>query len=350
MNVAIFLPNWIGDAVMAGPTLRALRKYYGPAATLAGVMRPAVADVLAGTGWLDYTCQYAPRSASPEWGSWNVLKRLRRQRLDAAILLSNSLRTAMLAFATGAEERIGYARHGRGPLLTTRLQPPRQAGGIVPTPTVEYYLELASAVGCPTESPRLELATNKHDELAADIAWSKLGLGNDRPVIAFNCSGAYGAAKLWPVEHFAALARRVAEELAADVLVLCGPSERQTAESIVLQARHRRVVSLAQEPLGIGLSKACIRRSQLLVTTDSGPLHIAAAFDVPYIGLFGPTPPICVQNPTVRAVALQTNLDCLGCQERTCPLGHHRCMRDLSVDQVLGAVAAQMAQSRRQAA
>ncbi|MGE0607920.1 MAG: lipopolysaccharide heptosyltransferase II [Pirellulales bacterium] len=350
MNVAVFLPNWIGDAVMAGPALRALRKHYGPDATLIGVMRPYVADVLAETNWLDCSCHYSPRSSSFELGSWNVLKRLRRQRLDAAILFSNSLRTAMLAFGAGAEERIGYARHGRGPLLTKRLSPPRQEGTIIPTPTVDYYLALAAAVGCPPESPRLELATSKGDERAADIAWRKLGLDEDRPMVAFNCSGAYGAAKLWPVEHFAALARRVADELSASILVLCGPSERKTAEAIVNQAKHRHVVSLANEPLGIGLSKACIRRSQLLVTTDSGPLHIAAAFDVPYIGLFGPTPPICVQNPTARAVALQADIDCLGCQERTCPLGHHRCMKDLSVERVLRAVATQMVQPRRQAA
>jgi heptosyltransferase II len=338
MRTGVFLPNWIGDAVMAGPALRALRGHLGPAATIIGIMRPYVADVLAGTGWLDEQWYYAPRSRDVELGSWTLLGRMRAAPFDLAVLLSNSLRTAMLAFAGGASKRVGYARYGRGPLLTTRLQPPRVAGQLVPCPMVDYYLDLAYAVGCPVESPRLELATSAEDERTADIVWARLGLGEPGETITFNSSGAFGAAKLWPIEHFAALARRVATELDRRVLVLCGPSEREIAARIVREAAHPRVASLADEPLSIGLSKACVRRSRLLVTTDSGPRHFAVAFGVPTIGLYGPTPPIWGRNSTARELNLQVDLECLGCHERTCPLGHHRCMRDLTVDRVFQAV------------
>jgi heptosyltransferase-2 len=350
MKVGVFLPNWVGDAVMAGPTLRALRRHYGPKATLLGIMRPFVADVLAGTAWLDDHIFYDPRSPEKELGHWTLVRRLRQRGLDVAVLLTNSLRSALVAFFGGARERIGYARYGREPLLTHGLTPPQGNGRIVPFPTVDYYLEIAYALGCPPESPRLELATRPDDERAANVIWSKLGLREAEHVVTFNCSGAYGAAKLWPTEHFAGLARRVAVELARDVLVVCGPNERELAEDIVRRAAHPRVVSLADEPLSIGLSKACIRRSHLLVTTDSGPRHIAVAFEVPVVGLYGPTPPIWGHNPTAREVAVHLDLDCLGCHERTCPLGHHRCMRDLSVEQVFRAVHSQLNQPRRQAA
>jgi heptosyltransferase-2 len=350
MRHCVFLPNWIGDAVMAGPALRALRRHYGPDATLVGVMRPYVADVLAGTGWLDETLYYAPRSRDAELGSWTLLRRLRARRLDTAVLLSNSLRTAMLAFAAGARNRIGYVRYGRGPLLTRRLAPPREAGALVPCPMVDYYLQLAYAAGCPTESPRLELATSAADERAADIVWARLGLGPPGETVILNSSGAFGAAKLWPVEHFAQLARRAAEELERRVLVLCGPSEREIASRIAHLARHPRVACLAEEPLSIGLSKACVRRGRVLVTTDSGPRHFAVAFGVPTIGLYGPTPPIWGRNSTAQAVDLQVDLDCLGCHERACPLGHHRCMRDLSVERVFQAVRDELSQPRRAAA
>lgn len=350
MRLAVFLPNWIGDAVMATPTLRALRKHFGPQARIVGAGRPYVADVLAGTPWLDDLLLYDPRGKDPQRGSWPLVKKLRAERLDLAVLLPNSFRTAMLARLGGAKRRVGYDRYLRGPLLTTRLPPPRVDGKLVPCPMVDYYLALASAVGCAEESPRLELATSAADETAADAAWRRLNLGAARQVVTLNCSGAFGAAKLWPVAHFADLAARIVRELDHDVLVVCGPSERQAAERIVDLAAHPRVVSLAAEPLSLGLTKASIRRSRLLVTTDSGPRHFGVALGVPVVGLYGPTPPIWGENPTAEAVHLQVELDCLGCHKRTCPLGHHRCMRDLSVERVYAAVREQLTRPIRRVA
>jgi heptosyltransferase-2 len=341
MNLGIFLPNWIGDVVMATPCLRALRKHFGSRARLIGVMRPYVADVLAGTPWLDEHLLYVPASREKELRSWALLRRLRQLRLDAAVLLTNSFRTGLLAYFSSARERVGFARYARTPLLTHKLQPPRQGGKLIRHPMVDYYLELAYAVGCPKENPRLELETTPADERLADLVDSQLGLRQGR-VMAFNSSGAFGAAKLWPVEYFAQLARRVATQLDHDVLVLCGPSEREIASAIVQQAKHPRVVSLANHPLSIGLSKACVRRSRLVVSTDSGPRHFAVAFGVPLVSIFGPTPPIWGHNPTAREIQLSVDLDCLGCHQRTCPLGHHRCMRDLSVDRVYAAIIRQL--------
>lgn len=345
MKLGIFLPNWVGDVAMATPTIRALRNFFGRQATLVGVMRPYVADVLSGVSWLDEALFYDPRSRDSALGTWQLVHRLRQERLDAVVLLTNSLRTAGLAWLSGAPRRVGYSRYGRQWLLTDRLEPPRSGKQIVPRAMVDYYLELAYALGCPTESPRLELGTTLADEQAANLVWSRLKLRPGR-VVTFNSSGAYGAAKLWPSAHFAELARRVATQLDHDVLVLCGPSERKTAAEIVQQASHARVVSLADEPLSIGLSKASLRRSRLLVTTDSGPRHVAVAFGVPLVGLYGPTLPIWGDNSTARETGVSIAIDCLGCARRTCPLGHHRCMTELSVDQVFGAVAAQLQPQR----
>jgi lipopolysaccharide heptosyltransferase II len=349
MNLGVFLPNWIGDVVMATPCLRALRRHLGPLARIVGIMRPGVADVLDGTRWLDEQLIHDPQAKTAGLRGWRFVRRLRQERFDMLLLLSNSLRTGLLAAIGGAGERIGYVRYGRGPLLTGKLPPPRRDGRLVRHPMVNYYLELAYAVGCPREEPRLELATTPGDELAADSAWRQLGLRDGR-VIVLNSSGAFGAAKLWPVEYSAGLGRRAAEELDHDVLVLCGPNERESARQIVRMAGHPRVVSLADQPLGIGLSKACVRRSRLMVTTDSGPRHFAVAFGVPLVTLFGPTPPIWGQNPLANEVRLSVPLECLGCHARTCPLRHHRCMRDLSVDVVHQAVARHLEQGVTRAA
>jgi len=334
MNIGIFLPNWLGDVVMATPALRAIRRRFPRPSRLVGIVRPHLAELLDGTGWLDEQWYFDPRAQQPQWRRLALLRRMRRQRFDMVILLTNSLHTALLAWLGGARQRIGYVRDGRGPLLTGKVYPPRMNGRLVAMPMVRSYLALAEAVGCPPESPRLELATTEAEEAAADAVWAALGVRGDGRLIALNCSGAYGAAKLWPAEHFAALSQKIVDHLDHDVLVICGPQERQIARDIVRHAARRRVFSLADQPVGISLSKACLRRSRLAVSTDSGPRHIAAAFGKPVITLLGPTLPVWIENPTVRAVNLQLPLDCIGCSRRVCPLGHHRCMRELKVEMV----------------
>ena len=270
---------------MATPMLRALRKQYGPQAHLVGVMRPLMADLLAGTSWLDEHIYYHPHSKNRALQSWSVTQKLRAKELGLIVLTTNSLRAAVIAWLSGAPQRVGYVRYGRGPFLTNKLFQPKIDGQHVPCRMVDYYLQLAYAVGCATESPRVELATTFEEERSAEEVWKSLGLR--QRVVTFNSSGAYGAAKLWPVEYFADLSRRISRELDHDVLVICGPAELERAKAIVQRSGDPRVFCLAEQSLSLGLSKACVRRSRLLVTTDSGPRQFAVAFNVPIVGVYG---------------------------------------------------------------
>jgi heptosyltransferase II len=240
MRIALFLPNWLGDLAMATPTLRAMRRHFGPQARVVGILRPYLADVLTGAGWLDEQWFFDPRAKDRGLHSWAVARRMRAEKFDVAVLLTNSFRTAWVAWLGGAKQRIGYVRYGRGPMLTGKLyprcRPPLRGGArrrLVPAPMVETYLELARALGCPAESPRLELATLPADERSADAVFASLGLRGDGRVVALNSSGAYGGSKLWPVEYFGELARRIVGELDHDVLVTCGPKERDIAREVV---------------------------------------------------------------------------------------------------------------------
>lgn len=322
---------------MATPALRGLRQHFGADAHIVGIMRPYLSAVLGGTDWLDEQWYYDRRAKDRALGVWAVVERMRRQRFDVALLFPNSLSSALVAWWGGAKARIGHARSGRGPLLTRRVTLPKADGQPQPCPMVNYYLMLAEAAGCRELSPRLELATTDADERSADAVWQSLELRRDGRVISLNCSGAYGSAKLWPVESFAELARRVVEELDYDVLVMCGPNERDTARQIVRQSGSQFVVSMADQPLDLGTAKACIARTRLMVSTDSGPRHVAAALGRPVVTMYGPMLPIWSENPTVRAANLVLDLDCIGCHERTCPLGHHQCMRGLTVERVFAA-------------
>jgi heptosyltransferase II len=338
MRIAIFLPNWLGDLVMATPALRAVRRHFGPQTHIVGILRPYLAEVLGGTGWLDQQWFFDPRAKDRSLHAWAVAQRMRQQRFDLALLLPNSLRTALVAWLGRARQRIGYVRNGRGPLLTGKLYPQRTGRRIADVPVVDAYLGLAEVLGCPQEPPRLELAVTQDDDRSAAAVWKNLGLRTDGQVIALNSGSSNGPARSWPAEYFAQLATRIVDHLDHDVLVMCGPGEQETARQIVRNADRPRVFSMVGQPLGLGTSKACLRRVRAMVSTDSGPRHVAAAFGKPVVTLRGPTVPIWSYNPTVRAVDLHLNLDCVPCRKPVCPLGHHKCMRELSVDMVFAAV------------
>jgi len=337
-HIGVMLPNWIGDVVMATPVLRALRQHFGDRAKITGVMRPYVAEVLHGTTWLDDAVFYDRHASQWNQRLVSVAQRLRQLRVDTMIHLTNSLAGALLGRLAGVRKNVGYARYGRRFLLTDWLEPPRQGKKLQPISAVDYYLELIRSIGIPGENRRVELATTTQEEQTADAVWRALGIAPDRRVIVFNTGGAYGAAKHWPGEYFAQLAPRLAEATRATVLLICGPSERTAAAEIVRQAAHPCVKSFAEMPLSIGLSKAAVRRSDLMVTTDSGPRHFASAFGVPSVALFGSTDPRWSENGHDDEQMLRQPMDCSPCAKRTCPLKHHRCMRSLTVDDVYAAV------------
>jgi heptosyltransferase-2 len=266
-----------------------------------------------------------------------VAWQLRREKIDLAILFPNSFRSALVAWISGCGRRIGYDRYGRGWLLTDRLEPLRDARGqLRPSPVIDAYNLLARRAGCPQPSYRLELFTTAQDEAAADRVWQQAGFADYAKIVCLNPGAAFGSAKHWPPDYFATVAQLLAERRGCGVLVLCGPKERQQADKIVQLARHPSVHALATTPLSVGVTKACIRRADLLITTDSGPRHFAAAFDRPVITLFGPTHIAWTETYFPRAIHLQRQVPCGPCQLRVCPLDH-RCMRLLFPGQAYSA-------------
>ncbi len=336
MRIGILLPNWIGDAVMATPALTAIRQQYADA-VICGVMRPVIADTLAGSNFFDETVFYDRRSSESQYQMWPVVGRIRKFTPDLFVLLTNSTRAGLMGWLSSAAQVVGVGRGMRRWLLTTPVElPPAMRAG--PHSAVDVYLEVSKAAACRPVAKKLRLSTRPRDEIAADDAFRELGIKRGQPLLTLNTGGAYGPAKDWPAEHFAELAREIATNLDAAVLILCGPAERENAERVERAANHPLVHSLAQRPLSVGLTKACLRRSRLLVSTDSGPRHIAAAFGVPVVALFGPTDPRWSENYHPREAKLRLRLDCQPCAKRVCPLKHHRCMRELSVKMVMSAV------------
>jgi heptosyltransferase-2 len=334
MRVAVFLPNWVGDAVMATPAIHALRQRY-PDARFLAVLKPYVAGILDGTSWFDRHI-YADKCGGPKRGTLAVARQLIAEDVDVAVLFQNTFRSALAAWMGRCRRRIGYVRRGRGWLLTDALDPVRDAAGkLTPSPVVDAYNRLAERAGAVPDRQIRLIATPRQDA-AANHVWRRTGLDRCREVVCLNPGAAFGASKHWPVDSFAALARRFVRERGCGVLVLCGPNERSMARKIVAKAENPGVCSLADVPLSLGLTMACVRRADLLVTTDSGPRHFAAAFGTPVVTLFGPTHIAWTETYYDKAVHLQKDVFCGPCQLRVCPLDH-RCMTLLTPDDVFSA-------------
>jgi lipopolysaccharide heptosyltransferase II len=337
VRIGVLLPNWVGDVAMATPTLRTLRQHL-PDARIVGIARPYLIPLLSGTPWLDAILPWEHKGRGRIGRTWRVVRQLRDERLDVLILLRATLSAGVLARLSGATYTIGYTRRGLGWLLSHPVHPLDHEHDSPPVSAVDAYLNLLSPLGLLPQSRELELATTPADEAAADGVWRRLALPPGERVMLLSTGGAYGQAKHWPAEYCVSLALRAAAEFGLTTLVLCGPHERATAAAIELAAGHPQVRSLANEDVSFGTTKAIVRRSRLMVTTDSGPRHIASAFGTPTVVLFGPIDPRVSRNYQRESIELSVPLDCAPCGQRVCPLGHHRCMRDLTVDRVLAAV------------
>lgn len=338
MEIVVFCPNLIGDTVMATPALRALRAGF-PKALIHAVVKPVVAPVLDGLDTIDSTILCDHRSKNVEFQPGTVIQSLRQMKPDLAVLLPNSFRSAIMAWKSRAERRVGYARGGRGLLLTDRLTPDNKTStGYEPMPVVEYYMKITQHLNCPDMGRHLEQQTTESNETAANTIFDKFKLANAKKLIVFNTGGAFGPAKNWPVKHFADLAKKILAQIPlARVVVICGPAEAENARSIAELANDSRVISLADEPKSVGLSKALIRRSDLVVTTDSGPRHFATAFGIPTVSLFGPTHIEWTRTMHPLGVHLQKQVACGPCQKGVCPEKHHQCMMELMPEDVLEA-------------
>jgi heptosyltransferase-2 len=332
MKIVVCCPNWIGDAVMATPSLVALRKRF-PESHLALVVRPYVASVFDPAPYASELILWGPNGLTFR----QAMAKLRRDKFELGILLTNSFRSALLFFLGGVRERVGYARDGRSLLLTDRLRPVKEHGIYVPTPALSTYFDLVRPLGATDYSTTMELYTTPADEAAADAVYASLGL-DPRTTLIMAPGAAFGLAKCWPPDRFAAVARRARDELGLRTLVLSSPKELATSRDIVAAADGAAAVPA--EPLpSLRAAKALVRRARAMVTNDSGLRHFAAAYDLPVVTIFGPTHINWTETWFAKETKLQATVECGPCQQRRCPEGHLQCMAKVTPAMVFDALA-----------
>lgn len=332
---------------MATPALRLLRESLR-GSFIGGLVRPGIDEVLAGLDVLDEVHVDRARGVM---GPKLVAGRLRARRYDAALLLTNSFSTALIARLAGIRRRIGYERDGRGLLLTQRLTAPkREDGAWAPVPAADYYWNAAWRVLEPREpswrrlpeGARLELAATDEDEARAREVLARAGVDRTADIAILN-PGGNKEGKRWPPERFEVIGRHLAERHGFMILINGSPGEAELVARIAAGAGGR---SLTDSGISLGALKAILagplidgsrRPARLMVTNDTGPRHIAAAFGVPVVTLFGPTDH---RWTTIPAPAGQVNL----LADPTLPEGEmaddhpERCRVDrITVEQVIEA-------------
>ena len=335
-RILVVEPNWVGDVVLATPVFAALRAHFQHA-RIAFLLREYVAEIVAGGAWHDTLIQWPERNdLLDEIRLLRLARRLRRERFDLAILLTNSLRAALVARLARIPRRVGYTRDARGPLLTDKLKPLKRDGIFVPAPVLNSYAALAEHVGCPVADRRLRLGITPRQEAAGRELLDRHRLLTDGPYAVINPGAAFGAAKCWPAERFAEVCDRLARELSMRSVIVGAASEIPLMREIARRTTSN-VVCCDEPPTTLGSLKPLVRDAALLVCNDTGPRHYGNAFGVPTVTIFGPTHQRWTDTDYAGEIKVHTPVECGPCQLRTCPLDH-RCMTGVTTEMVVQAV------------
>jgi lipopolysaccharide heptosyltransferase II len=324
-KILIRAANWVGDAVMSLPAIRAVRARF-PQAEIAVLARPWVADLYLRETAIDRVLPYQARPGLRDWpGKLRTARALAREKFDCAILLQNAFEAAAVAFLAGIPRRIGYDRDGRGVLLTDRIAVPK--AGEIPRHERFYYLELVRRAGLIDQIPascsiRLEGAADAARE--GEQLLAERGIAT--PIIGVSPGAAYGNAKRWLPERFAGAAVETARARGGSIVLFGSVDERALCETVAdtIRAQGGQVHDLAGETSlreFIALAAVC----SVFLTNDSGAMHIASALGVPTVAVFGATDDTTTGPTGPVARVIREPVECSPCLLRECPIDH-RCM------------------------
>lgn len=337
-KVMIRVPNWVGDAVMAVPALRELRRIFADA-RITFVARPWVAGLFEGEGLADtlipvHEAQGVVHTAR---NFIHAARQLRRERFDLAVLLQNAFGAALLARAAGARTIAGYPTDSRRALLhfVVPFEQNHKSAH-----QVRYYLNIASELERKlTGSTRVEmkalrpqLHVGRDQREGARLILEEAGIRTGAAPILTLCPGATNSrAKRWPAERFAETADRLAAENGFQTIIVGTSGDVEVAEEVARRMRSRAAVLAGRT--NIAELKAVLACTSLVISNDTGTAHVAAALGVPAAVVFGPTEHVSTRPLSDSATVVRHNVECSPCMLRDCPIDH-RCMTRVEVEDV----------------
>jgi len=327
-NILIRGTNWIGDVVMTLPAFAAVRKTY-PQAKITVLVKPWVAALFDLCPDVDDVIIY--QSPGPHEGIRGKLKlagELREQHFDMAVLLQNAIEAALIARWARIPIRIGYNSDVRGWFLTHSVQ---RTKTIRQVHQIDYYVEMLKAAGFQSAGRAVHLPLNEEYGALGDKLMGAFGLANGKTLCGLAPGAAYGPAKKWYPERYAAVADRLAASHHVQVLMMGSEGDRASLDDVQSFAKNR-LVNLAGKT-NLKEAIALIARCRLFISNDSGLMHVAGALGIPTVAIFGSTNPTATSPVGEKSVVLYKGVPCSPCLKKVCPTDF-ACMDRIGVDEV----------------
>jgi heptosyltransferase-2 len=325
--------NWIGDAVMTTPAVRAIRKSF-PNTHISLLAKPWVAPVFKNSEHIDQLLIYDDEGRHKGIsGKFRLARDLKKYRFDAAILLQNAFEAAFITFLAGIPLRIGYNRDARQMLLTHAIP---CSNNIKNEHQTKYYLNILKGIEIEAENQDLYLKLDQNDRSRSEQILHENGISMDDTIVGINPGATYGPAKQWPYDRFARLADRVQTFSESRVIIFGGPDDKDLGERIS-KKMLRPPVDLSGKT-SLGEAMALIEKCAIFITNDSGLMHVAAALNVPLVAIFGSTNPVATGPLGINSRVVQIPMECSPCLKPECPKDHLNCMALIGVDMVFDVV------------
>lgn len=328
-RVLIRSVNWIGDAVMTTPAIGVIREYF-PRAEITILANQLVSPVFANHAWVNNVITFDEKSVHKGVaGRLRLAAELRRHSFDLAIILPNSLNAALVPWLAGIPARLGKTGDGRSMLLTHRF--PRT---LQPTEVHQSlnYLAILEYFGISGGSKPQFLVTTDDEDAAIAARLAENGIKKSDFILGINPGATYGSAKRWYPDRFAAVARTLAAEWGAKVIITGGPGETSIAGDIERDL-DGKCLNMAGHT-SIRELMTLVKRCNFFITNDSGPMHLAAAFGVPLIAIFGSTDHSTTYPLSESALVVRESVRCAPCMKRECPTDHI-CMKAVTPETVI---------------
>ena len=321
--------NWVGDTVLSYPTVQQLKTFF-PKSHLAVLIPSYLVDLWKTFPYVDEIIPFQKKGGIGSiWEDLNLSQSLKERNFDLAVILPRSFRSALHIYLARIPIRIGYQDEWRSLFLTHGI---RRRKEFLHAHRVRYYQKLIEPLGKIESLPSPQIFLREEDRRWADQALKDLGILEGKPLIGMNPGATYGLAKCWYPDRFGELGKRLVEKWQTKVL-LFGKEEERPIVHEILRHMGTKGIDLTGKT-GLLQLAALLERCALLVTNDTGTMHVATAVGTPVVALFGSTDPITTGPWGEGHVVVKKDVDCSPCWKRVCPTDH-KCMKLITVDEVL---------------
>ncbi|WP_457553715.1 lipopolysaccharide heptosyltransferase II [Desulfobacula sp.] len=328
-RIMIRAANWVGDAIMTTPVIRAVRKNF-PKASITVLAKPWVIPVYKNNPFIDKILLYDSKDRHKKGvGTLRLAKDLRGHQFDLAVLMQNAFEAGLICFLGGIKERLGYNTDGRGLLLnrSVKLNPALKKGHLI-----DYYIGILKGAGLKDDGRNLDLFISKADQAFADYFLKQAEFDASRPVIGINPGATGGTAKRWFPERYAELCTRLSEKFKVKILIFGGPADVALGQHIAALSKDCCINIAGTTSLGKAF--ALIEKCSLFITNDSGLMHAAAALNINQVAVIGSTDFIATAPSNKNSIIVREQVLCSPCLKDVCPTDH-QCMEKISVDRVM---------------